>query len=100
MYLMNDVIFEEKIEVLDTTDLNNIHDVLIVKERVVNTLVDLIRYLTLNTSIDPVECANYVAMSYEYNNGEFIDNIYIDNNVLEEIKEYIDEYLEWFINVK
>lgn len=96
MTLLNDVVIESKALVLDTTNLDNIHDVLVVNEAIIREVKDLVRHLAFDVeeyqdnNLD--DLTTYVCMSFKYDYDTNIDDVYVDGDILEQLKEYIDDY--------
>lgn len=98
MKLMNDVVIENKVIMLDTTDLDNIHDVVVVKELVINDVKELVKYLTIDVSeyddADLGDLVSYICSSFRYDYDMNIDDVEVDSDVLEQLKEYVIDYYE------
>lgn len=93
---MNEVVIEKKVIVLDTTDLDNIRDVVVVKDLVINDVKDLVKYLSIDVreySDDDIEyLTDYVCSSFAYDYDMKLDTIDVDNDILDQLKEYIEDY--------
>ena len=100
--LMNEIIIKKECTILDTRDLNNIHDVLIVREEIIDNLNDLVKHLTKKTfhnrdifkDVNFNEYILFIEQNYLYNNKQSIEDVYIDEEVVNELLEYIKDYFE------
>lgn len=92
--LFNEIIIKETVEIINIENEKMIEETF--NEIIINNSVKLLKYLINNRPIaeDFYEVHYTVIKNLEHEYNDNFDNIFIDDNVLNLIKETIEEFIE------